>query len=194
MNTFILGNPEKCIGCKACEIACSVAHLDTSVVKANEMNVPFIARLNLVRTSTATMPVQCRQCEDAPCANVCSVGAIVHKDNCNVVIEEKCIGCKECMLACPFGMIEMQPKTAKGETEFQVGLKVKAQDGEQQKAYVVMQKCDLCAGRAEGPACIEVCPADAFVMVSPEFIRKNINQKRISSAQEIAKRRYTRIY
>ncbi|MDF2633292.1 MAG: 4Fe-4S ferredoxin, iron-sulpur binding protein [Pelosinus sp.] len=192
MNAFILGNPEKCIGCKACEIACSVAHLDISVVKANEMNIPFISRLNLVRTSAATMPVQCRQCEDAPCANVCSVGAIVHKDNCNIVLEEKCIGCKECMLACPFGMLEMQPKSAQGEMEFQAGLKVESINGEQQKAYVVMQKCDLCTGRAEGPACIEVCPANAFVIVNSEFIRRNLNQKRISSAQEIAKCRYIR--
>ena len=191
MNTFILGNPGKCIGCKACEIACSVAHLDTSVVKANEMNLPFISRLNLVRTSSVTMPIQCRQCEDAPCANVCSVGAIVHKDNCNVVLEEKCIGCKECMLACPFGMIDMQPKFTKGEAEFQVGLKVESLEGEQKKAYVVMQKCDLCKGRANGPACIEVCPADAFVIVNPDFIRKNIHDKRVSSAQEIAKRKYT---
>jgi carbon-monoxide dehydrogenase iron sulfur subunit len=51
---------------------------------------------------------------------------------------DKCIGCKECAMACPFGVIDMHYKTG--------------------KAF----KCDLCEGRAEGPVCADWCPSGAI--------------------------------
>lgn len=187
MNTFIIANPKKCIGCKACEVACAVAHLDVTVAAAGEAGLPFIPRLNLVRTSHVTMPVQCRQCDDAPCANICSEGAIIHRNGSNVVDDEKCIGCKKCMLACPFGMIDIQPKVSNGELEAQQGLRLETQDGNQEKAVFVTYKCDLCAGRTAGPACVEVCPAGAFTVLDNRKITADIHQKRLAAALEMAR-------
>ncbi|WP_406543611.1 hypothetical protein [Clostridium ljungdahlii] len=49
MNTFVVANPNKCIGCKSCEIACAAAHLDVSVITAGSAGVPFSPRINLIR-------------------------------------------------------------------------------------------------------------------------------------------------
>lgn len=193
MNNFVIANPEKCIGCKACEVACAVAHLDVTVATAAAKDVPFVPRLNLVRASNVTMPVQCRQCDDAPCANACPVEAIIQKNGINTVIPDKCIGCKKCMMACPFGMIDIQPKISKGEPETQGGLHLETKEGEQEKAIFVIHKCDFCAGRANGPACVEVCPANAFTVVEEKVIVESIRKKRLEAALDIAGKRKTRI-
>lgn len=180
MNTFVVANPHKCIGCKACEIACAVAHLDSDINVAAANQVPFVPRISLVREERVTMPVQCRQCEDAPCANVCPVNAITQQENRIVVHGPRCIGCKACMVACPFGAIDM----AIQEDEQGI-LKVARQEGEELKKIMVAHKCDLCTGRAGGPACVEVCPAEAFVIVNPQKLARSIKEKRLTSAREI---------
>ena len=50
------------------------------------------------------MPIQCKHCEDAPCLNACTKGAISRIDHQVIVDAEKCIGCKDCMQACPFAV------------------------------------------------------------------------------------------
>lgn len=186
MNNFIVANPRKCIGCKACEIACAVAHLDVNVTDAAEMDVPYGSRLNVVRASHVTMPIQCRQCEDAPCAAVCPEGAIAQIGNCNIADDEKCIGCKKCLLACPFGVIDITPNFEGGIMQSQAGLKLQSPEGNKEKARFVVRKCDLCAGRASGPACIEVCPADAFTVINPKLIRWEVSQKRTAAANSFS--------
>lgn len=180
MNTFVVANPHKCIGCKACEIACAVAHLESDVNTAATKQMAFLPRINLVRAPRVTMPIQCRQCEDAPCANVCPVGAIGQQENCIVVHRELCIGCKACMIACPFGAMDMAT-----QEEEQAILQVESSDGEKLKKNMVAHKCDLCTGRPGGPACVEVCPAEAFVIVNPQRLTRNMKEKRLSSAREI---------
>lgn len=185
MNTFVVANPSKCIGCKACEIACAAAHLDTSVVNAGAIDTPFSPRINLIRAEKVTVPIQCRHCEDAPCANVCPVGAIVQEDGKIIVKEELCIGCKTCIVACPIGAIDMVPECKNGKKQIQVGLSVITEEGEKNKEAMVANKCDLCAGRPGGPACVEVCPGEAFTVVKPEAINDSIKNKRKSSVLRI---------
>lgn len=189
MNTFIMANPQKCIGCKACEIACAVAHLDVSVSTAGATGLPFVPRLCLVRTAYITMPVQCHQCDDAPCANICAEGAIVHRNGVNIVDDGKCIGCKKCMVACPFGMIDIKPKISNGQPEAQNGLCIHTAAGEQEKEVFVTYKCDLCSGRKKGPACVEVCPAGAFTVLEHDSIIAGVKGKRLAAAIEIAKQK-----
>lgn len=186
MNTFIVANPKKCIGCKACEIACAAAHLGVDLYEAESAKLPFMPRLNLIRASNVTMPIQCHQCDGAPCANICPEDAIVHKNGCNTIIDDKCIGCKKCIVACPFGMIDVQPKISDGEFEQQAGLLVETPAGEEEKAVYVIRKCDLCEGRAGGPACIEVCPAKAFTLLEQEKLMADVKNKRLAAALDIA--------
>lgn len=185
MNTFVVANPNKCIGCKACEIACAVAHLGTSVATAGFIDAPFSPRISLVRAEMVTMPIQCRQCDDAPCANACPVAAIVNQDNKIVVKPELCIGCKTCIVACPFGAIDVVPRCQNGKEQMQMSLNVITKEGKENKEVMVAHKCDLCAGRLGGPACVEVCPGDAFTLVKPEVINDSIKNKRLSSALDI---------
>jgi electron transport protein HydN len=172
MSTFVVANPHKCIGCKACEIACAVAHLQSTVSTAAALDAPFQPRLSLVQTSLVTMPVQCRQCEDAPCAAICPAKAITRQNGAVIVDTDRCFGCKSCMLACPFGAMDMvlEDSTA-GEAPDAVG-----------KERTVAHKCDLCAGRSGGPACVEACPALAFVVVDPRELRNTVVCRRSDAA------------
>lgn len=189
MNTFVVANPNKCIGCKACEIACAVAHLNCSVVTAGSIDTPFSPRVNLIRAERVTVPIQCRQCEDAPCASACPEGAIVHKDNKIVVKTELCVGCKTCMIACPFGAIDMVPQCQNGNEQMQMNLVVVTEEGKENKEVMVAHKCDLCAGRLGGPACVEVCPGDALILVDPKVIKDSLKNKREFNALELLENR-----
>lgn len=184
---FVLADPTRCIGCQSCEIACAVAHLGTSVTVAGEMEVPFQPRLHVVRTSQVTMPIQCRHCEDAPCANACPAGAIVRQDGVVLVKQEKCIGCKTCVLACPFGAMDVVPALEAGVRVQQPGLKVQAAEGAAPKDRYVAHKCDLCIGRPGGPACVEVCLARALVIVQRTRLNQRVRARRAASAAGIAR-------
>src|ERR1039458_4604676 len=108
MNKLVIADPGKCIGCRTCEIACVLAHAATdAMVKMSPAS--FNPRLMVVKTTTVSTPVQCRQCEDAPCAAVCPTGTLVLRNNTVEVIPSRCIGCKSCMIACRFGVIEVLP-------------------------------------------------------------------------------------
>lgn len=175
LNSFVVGNPNKCIGCKVCEIACAVAHLDKEVKTAGNFDIPVMPRLYLVKTAEVTMPIQCRHCEDAPCANVCPVSAIAQVDNKILIDKDICVGCKTCMIACPFGAIELMPLYEDGHPVMQMALKSE-RDGElADKQVLTASKCDLCAGRPEGPACVEACPQKALELISPSDIKKQRN-------------------
>lgn len=186
-SAFVLADPTKCIGCQSCEIACAVAHLGTSVTTAGETKIPFQPRLRVVRTSRVTMPIQCRHCEDAPCANACPVGAIVRQDGVVLVKQERCIGCKTCVLACPFGAMDMVPALENGARVEQPGLKMDTPDGKVPKERYVAHKCDLCIGRPGGPACVEVCLARALTLVRRTAIDQRVRSRRVATASGIAR-------
>lgn len=178
MNTFVVANPDKCISCKSCEIACAVAHLNNGLATAGSIDAPFSPRINLIRAEMVTGPVQCRQCEDAPCADVCPVAAIVHLKDKIFVKTELCIGCKSCVLACPFGAMDMVPLQNSGEQKKMIPKVIT-------KEVMVANKCDLCAGRPEGPACVEVCPGDALILVTPDVVNDRIENNRQSTLKKL---------
>lgn len=113
-------SPEKCIGCRTCELVCSFN-------KENEFNPKNSAVSVLMYDEAAiSVPMMCMHCEEAACQKVCTVSAISKDEEGNVIIDkDKCIGCKMCVSACPFGNISVHPKTRK------------------------MIKCDLCGGEAK---------------------------------------------
>ena len=92
------------------------------------------------------------------------------------------------MLACPFGAMDMVPQVQNGEEQMQINLSMITKEGKQNKEIMVAHKCDLCAGRPGGPACVEVCPCDAFTVVKPKVINDSIKNKRLSRALEIIRK------
>ena len=131
-------DPSRCIGCRACEAACREcdSHKGESMIM-----VDFIDR----GMSVATQPTLCMHCQDpvAPCAQVCPVLAIsITQDG---VVQQaepsRCIGCRNCVYACPFGV----PK-------FDIEARL-------------MKKCNLCYDRtSQGmqPWCAQACPTQAI--------------------------------
>ena len=126
----------RCIGCEACVQACAECgtHRGQSLIHLERVDRA---------TSTQTAPMVCMHCEDPTCAEVCPADAIKQTEEGIVqsALKPRCIGCSNCVLACPFGV----PKY--------VG------DFDQ------MMKCDMCQDRSsEGltPMCASVCPSEAL--------------------------------
>ncbi|MBP2649954.1 MAG: 4Fe-4S ferredoxin, iron-sulpur binding protein [Firmicutes bacterium] len=165
MNQFVIADPDKCIGCRTCEVACVQAHrLGQSVASLTEKF--FSPRLTVIQTAKISVPIQCRHCEDAPCAKVCPVKAIVQRDRSVQVISNKCIGCKSCIMACPYGAIEL----GAAEADVDGGNKVDA------------IKCDLCRDTIDGPACIKVCPTKALRKIDELKLREGMRNNRNRAA------------
>lgn len=183
MNPFVVADPQRCIGCQVCELACAAAHSDHPAATVGALNQPILPRLFLVKTAEVTMPIQCRQCEDAPCANVCPVGAIRQEDGRIQVQEQACVGCKTCLMACPFGAMELVPRYRDGRPVRQEGLQAVTPQGVECKDWLVAHKCDLCHNRPTGPACVTACPQQALKLVEPAQERRRRN---IAAARSLA--------
>ncbi|MBC2582331.1 4Fe-4S dicluster domain-containing protein [Clostridium sp. DJ247] len=186
MNSFVVADPSKCIGCRTCEVACVVAHSDKNIFTSNSNDIEFNPRLSVVKTAEVSAPIQCRHCEDAPCANSCPNGSIVNKDGVVYIEQSTCVGCKTCLIACPLGAIELVSQYNDGEKVLQSGLKVADCNKLQAKERIVANKCDLCIDRENGAACIEICPTNALRMIEYNEINESIKAKRKQSAQELA--------
>ena len=154
---------KRCIGCDACTIACRQVKggpkgiLYARIIKQEIGKYPN-ARL-------AFLPLLCMHCDEPPCEKVCPTGATVKREDGIVVIDpEKCIGCRSCIIACPYGArdsFKVKRTYFEGrKTAFEV---FHEGDHPADKA----EKCDLCVERLmEGsePACVAACPADARIL------------------------------
>ena len=149
MNGFIIADAAKCIGCRTCEVACVVSHQENQDCAAVSSGA-FIPRIRVIKNSAFTTAVTCHQCEDAPCANVCPTHAIRRERGHIAVEQARCIGCKSCMLACPFGAMNVVAPTSR----------------------VQAIKCDLCWHRDAGPACVEACPTSALQRIDAASVQQ----------------------
>ncbi|URQ61672.1 4Fe-4S dicluster domain-containing protein [Pantoea alhagi] len=138
MTDFILVDAQRCIACRTCEVACAQAHLPQGGIS----KTAFFPRLSVYKSSQASAPAICHQCENAPCVGACPTGALTLDKHLVQTNASRCIGCKNCIVACPFGAISIEPS------------------GDCSSADII--KCDLCAAREAGPACVEVCPTFAL--------------------------------
>lgn len=132
---------KKCINCKACVVACRA-----------EYNVPLTysrpwlneeTRGTWPRLMAVSQPEQCHHCAHPACVRVCPTGASYQRaDGIVVVNESDCVGCRYCMIACPYN----------------------ARFFREDKG--VVEKCDLCVkrlARGQLPACVETCPSKVRV-------------------------------
>lgn len=170
-NRFIAADANKCIGCKTCEIACVMSH--TQDINMSPEN--FYPRLRVIKGLSVTVPVMCKHCENAPCANGCPTNAIIRKADSIQVIQERCIGCKTCVIACPFGAMtvvtETLERTASAANDTYYSLN---------KSQAL--KCDLCIDNPAGPACVAVCPTDALKLEEGLSIEQMIKEKQKRTA------------
>ncbi len=162
MNCFVKGNPITCIGCRTCMIGCVVAHEGLEIFQMDPDEYAFNPKLDIVKTATISVAVQCKHCENPACMSVCLSSAIDRIDNAVIIDTNKCIGCKMCMIACPYGAINML-KESKSDK-------------------VVANKCDLCAGVEGGPTCVKVCPTKSLTLETEESLETSAKRKRVETA------------
>lgn len=158
---FVLADMEKCSGCRACEVACFAVHLKNPLKTVGAVTTPVIPNLYVTKSERGTMPIQCHHCENAPCLLSCATRAITRENDVVVINRRKCIGCKNCVVACPFGAIGLLGAAEIAEIGKLYGCCGVPKDG---TAVKYVYKCDLCAGR-DKPACVSVCPNEALRVV-----------------------------
>lgn len=129
-----------CIGCNACQDACKKAN---NLAEGEEKKLSPSAYTALEEHDGVFVRRMCQHCEEPTCASVCPVGAFTKTPEGPVLYDEnKCIGCRYCMQACPFQV----PRYEWGST------------------YPRVQKCVFCHSRIAQslqPACAEACPTGA---------------------------------
>jgi Fe-S-cluster-containing hydrogenase component 2 len=117
MSKQLIIKPEKCLGCRTCELVCSFEHNGEFNTKLSSVTVMEY------EAASIAVPVMCLQCDEAACMKVCPVGAITQDEfGAFTMNRDKCIVCKMCMNACPLGNIGFSSRTKR------------------------VFKCDLCGG------------------------------------------------
>jgi anaerobic carbon-monoxide dehydrogenase iron sulfur subunit len=120
MSKILMISPEKCIGCRSCELICTFNKTGHFNPKQSAVSVMTYEE------AAISVPVMCMQCEDPSCKRVCPTVALSRNEIGAVVFNEnKCIVCKMCISACPLGNITFDSKQRK------------------------VVKCDLCGGEAK---------------------------------------------
>jgi formate dehydrogenase iron-sulfur subunit len=163
-----------CIGCKACEVACKNWNGLSSDVftlsgdsydNTRELNgetwrhVQFIEQFpeDRVGGRWLLMSDVCKHCVHAGCLEVCPTGAIIRTEYDTVVIQsDVCNGCRDCIAACPFGVIEINPVSS------------------------TAMKCTLCYDRLQNglePACSKACPTDSIKFGTIEELHGIANER-----------------
>ncbi len=105
---------KRCIGCFGCETSCKLEHNVSMGPRLMRVMQVGPKRVN-GRLKTLYIPMPCMHCSPAACVEACPTGAMIKraKDGIVYVDSEKCIGCKRCMQACPFGAVQWDSRTNK---------------------------------------------------------------------------------
>ncbi len=202
MSNGVLYDGTRCIGCRACSVACKVWNdlpADTGGKVTTEGGVPGKGTVS-AKTFTymryrevadedgnldkwAFVKIQCMHCLEPACETACIVGAIRRSETIGAVTYDrnKCIGCRYCMVACPFGIPCYQ----------------------WDKVSPWIKKCTFCANRQKAketaespweetlePACVTTCPTDALVFGNRDELLEEAH-RRIAAAPD---RYYDHVY
>ncbi|MDI6853933.1 MAG: 4Fe-4S dicluster domain-containing protein [Deltaproteobacteria bacterium] len=174
MSKAVLIDTSKCIGCRACQVACKswndLPGKSTTFSDTWE-NPKFLDSHNYTRVLFREISQpggdlkwqfikrQCMHCLTPACASACPVGALIRLPEGPVVYnDDKCIGCRYCMMACPFQI----PKF------------------EWESAVPLIRKCTFCADRqamGQEPACTSSCPTDALLFGERDKLLKEAHRR-----------------
>jgi len=149
-----------CDGCNKCTEACQ-AEMDVPPADGGELQYdgrqPWIQVFNI--GGGTFMPVPCQNCQDAPCAKVCPVGATFYsEDHINLIDQNRCIGCRYCIVACPyqrrfFNFFDPPVTPDEANTVYSPDYNIPHRKG-------VAEKCVWCRHRVtqgDVPACVAAC-------------------------------------
>src|SRR5258706_7751025 len=177
-----------CIGCKACEVACKEwnqlpsANGGVNTLSGDSYDntrrldgihwrhVKFVEQFPEDRKEGRWLLMSdvCKHCVHAACLEVCPTGAIIRTEFDTVVIQsDACNGCRDCIAACPFGVIDTNPASG------------------------TAQKCTLCYDRLQAgmePACSKACPT-ASIQFGTIRELKDRAQKRVGQHQQTGEKR-----
>lgn len=107
MQKILVVDPERCTGCRLCEVVCSLRH-------EKAIN-PYRSRIRVVKWEGAGIyiPMVCQHCENPVCEAVCPMNALSRDPATGAMIinYDRCVGCKMCVLACPIGGASVDIKT-----------------------------------------------------------------------------------
>lgn len=161
----------KCVGCGQCVLACQ-AHNDI----APDMQWTRLEEDEPVGDQPVYLPIPCQQCENAPCVGVCPVKANhIRPDGIVTIDYDRCIGCRYCELACPYGARVFNWKKFTGENP---AVPAWGQPEVPRRPRGVVEKCSFCYQRIDRgltfgltpgvdqmatPACVVACPRKARI-------------------------------
>ncbi|MCK5092531.1 MAG: 4Fe-4S dicluster domain-containing protein [Gammaproteobacteria bacterium] len=147
-------------GCNACVSACNEENgLEKSDhPNSNEIDAQWIRKVELKDKSTGhsvSLPLMCQHCEHPPCVDVCPTGASMKREDGIVLVDKHiCIGCRYCMMACPYKARSFVHEAITNQKEYSP------------RGKGTVESCTLCVHRidkGEIPACAEACPEKAIL-------------------------------
>lgn len=174
---------DKCIGCQTCAVSCKQHNAIAPKAWWNRVatigaDVHQTAVENNGSLRMDFLPLSCQHCENPACEKVCPTGATYTTDDGTVLIDfERCIGCRYCFAACPYGVRQFNWEDSKKLKEDYVdnsyGYPFDVREGDEKRLVYtqdrplgVTEKCTFCAqytSQGLDPTCVRACPQKARV-------------------------------
>ena len=145
-------------GCDACVKACATENGINETVESPRQGSQWIRKIDIKHVKgglTQSLPMMCQHCANPPCVDVCPTGASFKRVDGIVLVDRHiCIGCRYCMMACPYKARSFvhQPLTT--------------QNPEVPRGMGCVESCTFCVQRVDKgqkPACSEACPEGAMI-------------------------------